>query len=106
MRFGLWLSECADARCAVHDAATDVVPEATVRARSPCCARAWLTSCVSRDAYDDELGAADADLMAKLLSDNNVAASARTRTVARVRVWERTVAVMPSGLGGGDSFLN
>src|SRR4051812_35640433 len=54
-RFGLWLSARCAARCAVHDDATEVMPEATRSVGSPCCARALLTSCSSRELYVDEL---------------------------------------------------
>src|SRR4051794_17926060 len=82
-RCGLWLSAPCDARCAVHAAATDDVPDATVSVRSPCWARAWFTSCVNRAAYDDVLGVdADAVAMPRLLTEISHATNERMRTVA------------------------
>src|SRR5579862_7020707 len=52
-RFGLCDSACADARCAAHPAATSEVPVVTVRARTPCCSRAWLTRYARRAVYEE-----------------------------------------------------
>src|SRR3954447_18544095 len=60
-RLGLCDSACCEAMCEVQPAATVDVPEATVSARRPCSARAWLTSVTSRLPNADAVDSADAE---------------------------------------------
>src|SRR4051794_37635429 len=105
-KLGLWLSDRCEAMCAVHEDATEEMPDATRSVGSPCCARALLTSCSSRELYDDGLYV-DADATdVRLAAITSNARKERTRMVTGTRALVRTVAVMPSQLGADDSLLN